>query len=553
MVHSTLENPPTNSAALRGMALLHEPSLNKGTAFTESERDQLGLRGLLPPRVFTQTDQALRVMENLRKKPNKLEQYIYLIGLQDRNEGLYYRVVLDNLAELMPIIYTPTVGQACQEYGSIFRRPRGLFITHHDREHIRQILRNWPYPDVRMIVVTDGERILGLGDLGAQGMGIPVGKLALYTVGAGVNPTACLPIALDVGTNNQTLLHDPNYIGLLEPRLQGAAYDEFLDEFMQAVADVFPQAVIQLEDFGNANAFRLLERYREHYCTFDDDIQGTAAVTLAGLYSALRITGQTLAEQRILFFGAGEAAIGTGNLIVSALMAEGLSVDEARKRCWFVDSKGLIVADRTDLVAHKRAFAHAVPFQRDLHDAIVALQPTALIGASGQPNTFTPDAVRLMATNNERPIIFALSNPTSKSECTAEVAYQNTDGRAIFASGSPFADVTLDGKTFVSGQANNAYVFPGIGLGLLAAEATRVPDAMFFAAARALADQVSAEDLALGRVYPALSRIRDVSLHIAHAVATIAFERHLTAKPAPTDLDATIRAIMYDPDYRDVR
>lgn len=547
-----MSNHKPNIADLpRGIALLHEPSLNKGTSFTAAERDALGLRGLLPPRVFPQTERVKHVMNNLHRKPNNLEKYLYLIGLQDRNEKLFYRVLIDNMAELSPIIYTPTVGLACQEYSKIFRRPRGLFISKYDRNHIKDVIRNWPHKDVRVIVVTDGERILGLGDLGANGMGIPVGKLSLYTACAGIDPGVCLPIMIDVGTNNNEALSDPSYIGLVEPRLRGEEYDALIDEFMVATSTLFPRAIIQFEDFGNQNAFRLLEKYRNRYCTFNDDMQGTASVALSGLYSSLRMIGGKLTEQRFVILGAGEAALGIGNLVVSAMAEEGLTIDEARRRCWFVDSKGLVVAGRTDLSEHKRRFAQDYPPQRDLLTVVEAVKPTVIIGASGQPGTFSPAVLTAMARINKRPIIFSLSNPTSQSECTAEEAYRYTDKRAVFASGSPFAPVEMGGQTFVPGQANNSYIFPGVGLGILASEASRVTDEMFAAAAKALDEQVSQEDFKLGRIFPALSRVREVSLHIALAVAKVAFARGLAAMSEPSDLIGHIKSKMYDPTYQE--
>ena len=533
----------------RGVDLLHDPVLNKGTAFTEAERDRLGLRGLLPARVSTQEGQVARVLENIRRKTSDIEKYIFLISLQDRNENLFYRVVMENLEEMMPLIYTPTVGQGCQEFGHIFRRPRGLYITYKDRGRVRQLLRNWPYRDIRMIVVTDGERILGLGDLGANGMGIPVGKLSLYTACAGIHPTQCLPVTLDVGTNNETLLEDPLYIGLPERRLRGQAYDELVDEFVTGVQGIYPKACIQLEDFGNTNAFRLLHHYRDRACTFDDDIQGTAGVTLAGVYSALRITGNKLSDHKFLFLGAGEAGIGIGDLIVIGLMREGMTEAEARGKCWFVDSKGLVVKSRTDLVEHKRPYAHDHVPVTDFPAAVESLKPTALIGVSGMPRTFTKPVVEAMARLNERPILFALSNPTSKSECTAEEAYTWSEGRAIFASGSPFPPVAYKGKTFVPGQGNNAYIFPGVGLGVIASEAARVTDEMFFAAAKTLADLVTEDDLAEGRIYPGLPRIREVSAAIATAVAEVAFRRGLTTMSRPADPAAHVKAQMYEPIY----
>jgi malate dehydrogenase (oxaloacetate-decarboxylating)(NADP+) len=540
---------PTPAKLPKGIELLHDPGLNKGTSFTAEERDALGLRGLLPPRIFTQAERARHVMENIRCKENNLAKYLYLVGLQDRNEKLFYRVLIDNMAELSPIVYTPTVGLACQEYSRIFRRPRGLFISKYDRSRVEGCLQNWPHRDVRIIVVTDGERILGLGDLGANGMGIPVGKLSLYTACAGIDPGVCLPIMIDVGTNNSKVSDDPSYIGLPEARLRGDEYDALLDEFMAATGRLFPRALIQFEDFGNLNAFRLLERYRNRHCMFNDDIQGTAGMTLAGLYSALRMIGGKLSGQRLVVLGAGSAALGIGSLVVSAMAEEGLSPDEARRLCWFVDSRGLVVAGRTDLSEQKRRFARDDPPQRDLLSVVEAVRPTAIIGASGQPGTFTPAVLEAMARINERPLVFALSNPTSQSECTAEEAYRFTDGRAVFASGSQFPQVVMGSRTFVPGQANNSYIFPGVGLALLASEASRVTDEMFAAAARALDEQVAEEDFRLGRIYPPLSRIREVSVHIALAVARIAFARGLTPMAEPADLLGHIRSKMYDATY----
>jgi malate dehydrogenase (oxaloacetate-decarboxylating)(NADP+) len=539
----------SNSEMQRGVRLLHDPVRNKGTAFDDKEREELGLRGLLPPRVQDQATQVNRILENMRRKANDLERYIYLAALQDRNETLFYRVIVDNLDEIMPLIYTPTVGQACQAFGHIYRRPRGVFISTQDRGRIRSLLDNWPHRDVRIIVVTDGERILGLGDLGANGMGIPIGKLSLYTACAGIHPTQCLPVTLDVGTDNEELRNDPLYIGIPEVRLRGEAYDALVDEFVDAAQDAFPRAVLQLEDFGNANAFRLLERYRDRAPCFDDDIQGTGAVTLAGVYSSLRISGGALADQRFVFLGAGEAGIGIADNIVAALMDEGVSEAEARERCWFVDSKGLVVRSRTNLVEHKRPYAHDHEFLPDLSTAVERLRPTALIGVSGTPNTFTREILETLAQHCERPMVFALSNPTSKAECTAQQAYEWTEGRAIFASGSPFAPVDYEGKTFVPGQGNNAYIFPGVGLGAIVSDASRVTDEMFFASARTLADQVTEHDLELGRVYPPLDSIRDVSAAIATAVAEVAYQRGLARRPRPDDLAAAVRAEMFEPDY----
>lgn len=524
--------------------------LNKGTAFSEAERDALGLRGLLPPRVFTLEEQLQRTLAAVRRKQDYIEKYIYLTNLQNRNEVLFYRLVLDHIEEMVPLIYTPTVGQACIEYGAIYRRPRGMFISLRERGRIAEVLRHWPQPGVRLIVVTDGERILGLGDLGALGMGIPVGKLSLYTACAGVHPGYCLPITLDVGTDNPALHAGEAYIGLKEKRLRGESYDAFIEEFVGAVKQVFPRALLQWEDFGNTNAFRLLERYRGRLPSFNDDIQGTAAVAVAGLLGALRVTRSTLAQQRLLFLGAGEAGTGIADLYVAAAKAAGLSEAEARARCWFVDSKGLVVKGRGDpLAAHKLPYAHDHTPVATLAEAVALLRPTALIGVSGTPATFTREIVEAMAQINERPIIFALSNPTSKAECTAEQAYGWSGGRAIFASGSPFPAVELDGKRFVPGQGNNIYIFPGVGLGALVSEASEVTDAMFLAAAETLASLVLPADLAEGRVYPPLAKIREVSLRIAVAVAACAHDAGLAQGQRPADLEKDIRDRMFEPVY----
>ena len=540
--------PSSDTDHPHGMALLRDPLLNKGTAFTEQERDALGLRGLLPAHVLSMQAQAERVMTNLRRLPNDLEKYVALNGLHDRNEALFFRVVADNIDEIQPLIYTPTVGLACQRFGHIFQRPRGLFISANDRGRIAELLHNWPYA-AKLIVVTDGERILGLGDLGANGMGIPVGKLSLYAACAGIHPKLCLPVMLDVGTNNQTRLDDPYYVGLRQKRLSGAAYDEFVDEFVTAARAAFPGVLIQFEDFANHSAFHLLHKYRDKIPTFNDDIQGTASVALAGLFSALRVTGGKLSEQKVLFLGAGEAATGIADLVVSAIKAEGASEAEARLRTWLVDSRGLVVKSRSGLTEHKLAYAHEHPPIDDFLTAIRTLKPTAIIGVAAVGGTFTPEVLQTMAKINKRPIIFALSNPTSKAECSAEEAYRHTGGRALFACGSPYDPVKLDGKTFVPRQGNNSYIFPGVGLGAIASGTRLITDEMFMAAAPTLAQLVSEADLDQGSLYPALPRIREVSARIAAAVAEVAYKRGLAAGQPPKDLLAYVQSQMYDPRY----
>jgi malate dehydrogenase (oxaloacetate-decarboxylating)(NADP+) len=536
-------------SALKGIALLQDPARNKGTAFTESERDTLQLRGLLPPHVSSQEQQSERVLENFRRKSNELEKYINLRALHDRNETLFFRLLMDHPDEMMPIVYTPTVGLACQKYTHIFQRPHGIFVSAADRGRVAEVLANWPRREVAIIVVSDGERILGLGDLGANGMGIPVGKLALYTACAGVAPDTCLPVLLDVGTNNSELLDDPLYIGLHQPRLRGEEYDALVEEFVLAAREVFPGVVIQFEDFATHNAFRLLHKYRDRIPTFNDDIQGTAAVVLAGMLSALRVNGGALGEQTFLFQGAGEAATGIADLLVEAMVAEGLDEFQARGRCWLFDSRGLVVKQRTELAAHKLPYGHDHATVGSLLEAVKTLRPTAIIGVAAVGGAFTEDVVRSMASLNKRPIVFALSNPTSKAECTATQAYRWSDGRALFACGSPFDPVTMDGQTFVPRQGNNSYIFPGLGLGVIVSGASRVTGEMFMAAAHTLALQVTEGDLRQGSLYPPLKNIRDVSAHIATAVAAVAYRQNLARGAEPADLLGFVKSRMYEPSY----
>src|ERR1022692_3964644 len=532
-----------------GIALLQDPALNKGTAFTEAERDTLHLRGLLPPHVSSQEQQLGRVLENFRRQSSDMEKYINLRALHDRNESLFFRLLMDHPDEMMPIVYTPTVGLACQRYTHIFQRPGGIFVSAADRGRVAEVLANWPRREVAIIVVSDGERILGLGDLGANGMGIPVGKLSLYTACAGVLPNACLPVLLDVGTNNSELLDDPLYIGLHQSRVRGEEYDALVEEFVVAASKQFPGVVIQFEDFATHNAFRLLKKYRDRMPTFNDDIQGTAAVVLAGMLSALRVTGGALGEQTLLFQGAGEAATGIADLMVEAMVAKGMDETHARRRCWLFDSRGLVVKQRTDLAAHKQPYAHDHPAVGSLLDAVKALRPTAIIGVAAVGGAFTEDVVRTMASLNKRPIVFALSNPTSKAECTATQAYRWSDGRALFACGSPFDPVTLDGRNYVPRQGNNSYIFPGVGLGVIVSGANRVTGEMFMAAAHMLAEQVTEDDLRQGSLYPPLKNIRDVSAHIAAAVAAVAYRRGLAPGPTPADLLGFMKSKMYEPRY----
>ena len=537
------------SAMHRGVKILHDPIRNKGTAFTEADRKALNLTGLLPPRVHSAAEQELRVLGNVRDKPTDLSRYLYLISLQDRNETLFYRVVMNNIEEMMPLIYTPTVGAACQAFQHIYRRPRGFYISSNNRGHIKEVLQNWPHKNARIIVITDGERILGLGDLGADGMGIPIGKLSLYTACAGIHPTECLPVMFDVGTNNEELLNDPLYNGLEQHRERGESFDSLLDEFIEAARETFPGVLIQFEDFGNTNAFRLLDKYRDKICCFNDDIQGTGAVALSGIIAAMRITGEKLADQRLLFLGAGEAGIGTADTFVAALVEEGMSVEDARKRCCFFDTQGLLTSNRDKIADHKQRFARDMPPINNFLEALETLKPTAILGLSGQPGSFPKEVIETMAKINKRPIIFALSNPTSKAECTAEEAYRWSKGRAIFASGSPFAEVKYGNKIHVPGQGNNVYIFPGVGLGAIVSGSKRVTNEMFLAASHSLAKQVSEYDLERGCIYPPLSRVREVSAKIAYEVAMIAFNNGLTDREMPEDLMAEIREYMYQPVY----
>jgi malate dehydrogenase (oxaloacetate-decarboxylating)(NADP+) len=530
----------------RGIDVLRDKSLNHSIAFDRRERQRLGLTGLLPHAVATPRALMDRVMLNLERLPRDIDRYMLLSSLQERNERLFYRTILAHVERLMPIIYTPTVGQACREFSHIARDPKGFFITPDDRGQIRRILGNWPRRNIRVIVVTDGQRILGLGDLGANGMGIPIGKLALYTACAGLDPQSCLPVTLDVGTNNEDLRKDPLYLGYARPRLKGKAYFDLVEEFVTAVQSRYPDALIQFEDFLTPNAYTLLQKYRNRVLCFNDDIQGTAAVALAGVYSSTRVTGLRFKDLRIMFLGAGSAATGIADLMTEAFVEEGLSRDEARRHLWFVDLNGLVVKGRTDLLEHNLPYAHdAAP--QSFQKAIDTIRPHVLIGATGAPGTFTQAVIERMSATNERPTIFALSNPTSQAECTAEQAYAWSRGKALFASGSPFEPVTYEGRTFRPAQGNNAYVFPGIGLGAVACRARTLPDELFLSAARALARLVRPADLDQGSLYPPLRDIRKISLALATSVATKAFEMGLARAKRPRNVRRAIESIMYQP------
>jgi malate dehydrogenase (oxaloacetate-decarboxylating)(NADP+) len=537
----------------RGLALLRDPRLNKSTAYTESEREALGLLGLLPEGIDNEETQIERVHLHLSRKPNDLEKYIYLSQLQDMDETLFFRVLMSDPAQFLPLVYTPTVGEACLQFGHIMRRPKGLYLSIERKGRVREILRNWPERDVRFIVVTSGQRILGLGDLGANGMGIPIGKLALYTACAGVPPEFTLPVLIDCGTNNESLRQDPLYLGLRRTRPAVEELDEFVEEFVTAVEDEFPNCCIQFEDWAGVDAVRLLARYRERVCCFNDDIQGTAAVALAGILGALRITGGKLSEQIFLFLGAGSAAKGIADLLMQSMVLEGTHDHDARKRLWLFDVNGLVESTRNDLADFQKPYAHTHRPCKDFVEAIESLKPTAIIGVSTVAKAFNQHVIEAMARINQRPIIFPYSNPTSHSECTAEEAYKWSQGRAIFASGSPFPPVLLDGKTYLPGQGNNVYIFPAIGLAVYATRATRVTDEMFIAAARAVAEQVTQAELDRGLIYPPQSAILATELHAAERVTVVIFARGLARVPQPENIAQFVRAQTYKPQYRPIR
>ena len=542
---------------LSGAALLGNPRLNKGSAFPEDERTAFHLHGLLPPAVMSIERQLTRTYESYRAKTTDLERYIYLASLQDRNETLFFRLLSEHVAEMSPIIYTPVVGLACQNFSHLYRRPHGLYISYERRGAIEEILRVAPAPDPRVIVVTDGERILGLGDLGVGGMLIPIGKLALYTLCAGIAPDMTLPIILDVGTDNQQLLADPLYLGWRHARVRGQQYDEFVDAFVAAVKWVYPRAVLQWEDFARDNARRLLDRYRDQLCSFNDDIQGTAAVTVAGLLAAAEVTGTPLREQRAVFLGAGSASTGVADLLIMAMMEEGASEAEARRRIWLLDHHGLVHTGRADLDTEKASFAQpAWPLAEgaaqgyDLLEVVRHVRPTILIGAAARKGAFGEEVVREMARHVQRPVIFPLSNPTEKSEATPADLLHWTEGRALVATGSPFADVEVDGRAVRIGQCNNMFIFPGVGLGVLASGAQHVTDGMFLAAARALSAVAPSRSDSQAPLYPHVADVRAASRTVALAVAREALHAGLGQPGATGDIERRVDALMWEPRYR---
>jgi malate dehydrogenase (oxaloacetate-decarboxylating) len=564
-MHTGPDGTVSLSVALRGHQLLDTPMLNKGSAFSDEERRDLGLLGLLPPHVATMDEQLVRTYENYRQKTDDLERYVFLTSLQDRNEVLFYRLLQLHTVEMMPIIYTPIVGAASQHYSHIYRRPRGLYISYPDATAIEEMLRNAPYPDVRVIVVTDGERILGLGDLGIGGMGIPIGKLSLYTLCAGIHPATTLPIILDVGTNNRELLDDPLYIGWRHERIRGSAYTAFIEAFVSAVMRVFPNAILQWEDFAKQNAATLLERYRDRLCTFNDDIQGTGAVTVAGLLAAASVAGVALGEQPMVMLGAGSSVHGICDQLVAAMCADGAKPDEARSMIWLVDSRGLVHAGRTDLDEEPFKVAYARPagctdgWDRTesgpvtLAEIVHNVRPGILIGAAAQPGAFSESLVRDMASHVARPIIFPISNPTSKSEATPADLLAWTDGRALIATGSPYAPVPFGGQLVPIGQCNNVFIFPGVGLGVLASGARRVTDSMFVAAARALSELSPARQNPAASLYPAVEDVRLASRQVAMAVGTEAQRVGVAAPSAPEELASRIDQLMWEPRYAQLR
>jgi len=533
----------------RGAELLRDPSLNKSTAFTEAERQALGLVGLVPDVTETEDLQLRRVMMQLGHKNTDLDRYIYLVNLLDHDETLFYRTIMSDPARFLPIVYDPTIGEACLKFGHIFRQTGGMYLSIERRGKVKEILKNWPQKDIRFICVTDGGRILGLGDLGANGMGIPIGKLQLYTAAAGVPPQYLLPMYLDAGTNNEQYLNDPLYLGLRKPRPATTDLFTFVDEFVEAVQEVFPKCCIHFKDWTGVDAVHLLQRYREKYCVYNDDVQGTAGITLAGMINATKLKGSKLKDERYLFLGAGSAGIGLANLLCSALVAQGMTLTEAQARVYMFDVNGLLESTRQDLVDFQRPYAHPHAPTKNFVAAVDSIKPTTIIGVSTIGGAFTQAVVEAMARINERPVILALSNPTEHAECTAEQAYTWSKGKAIYAAGVQFAPVHVNGQTFLPGQANNFYIFPAVGMAIFATQAKRVSDEMFIEAAQAVADQVPTDLLKQGLLYPLQSNILEVEIQTAARVAKLVFDSGLARVDRPADMVAFIRQHVFKPEY----
>jgi malate dehydrogenase (oxaloacetate-decarboxylating)(NADP+) len=538
------------SGGKRGIDVIRDPEINKSTAFSEMEREALGLNGLLPSGIDTMEIQVRRVMKHLDTKATDLGRYIYLTGLHDTDETLFYKVLMSDPVRFLPIVYAPTVGEACLKFGHIFRRPRGMYLSIRHKGRVREVLRNWPGKGVRVICVSSGGRVLGLGDLGANGMGIPIGKLHLYTACAAVPPHVLLPMHIDCGTANRELIEDPLYLGLRQPRIPADELDEFMDEFVSAVQEEFPDCCIHFEDWAGVDAMRLLTRYRDRACCFNDDIQGTAAMVLAGMLSALRVAGGRLGGQKILIMGAGSAGIGIADLLAMAMAREGLSMEQARSRISLFDVNGLIESGRTDLLDFQKPYAHPHAPSRDFLASVESLAPTAIIGVSTRGGAFTRQVIEAMARINRRPVIFALSNPTDRAECTAEEAYLWSEGKALYAAGVPFPPVRVSERTLVPGQGNNMYIFPAIGLAVFATKAKRVTDEMFIAAARGVAEQVSPAGLDAGSLYPSQSDILDVEIATAVSICEVIFEQGLSEIVKPGDIRTFLESMLYTPEYR---
>src|SRR5271165_2510334 len=538
------------TVAKRGIELLHDPLLNKSTAYADAEKEALGLVGLVPDVTETEDLQLQRVMLQLAQKPTDLERYIYLINLLDHNETLFYRTLMSDPARFLPIVYDPTIGEACLKFGHIYRQARGMYLSMTRRGKVKQVLQNWPQKDVRFICVTDAGRILGLGDLGANGMGIPIGKLQLYTACAGVPPQYLLPMYLDAGTNNEQYLHDPLYLGMSKTRPRTEDLYSFVDEFMQAVQELFPKCCVHFEDWTGVDAVHLLQRYRDKYCVYNDDVQGTAGITLAGMINACKLKGTKLKDEKYLFLGAGSAGIGLADLLCSALVGQGMALKEAQSQVYMFDVDGLLESARKDLVDFQKPYAHKHAPTRDFVAAIESIKPTTIIGVSTIGGAFNQKVVETMSRINERPVILALSNPTEKAECTAEQAYAWSKGKAIYAAGVQFPPVHLNGQTFLPGQANNFYIFPAVGMAIYASQASRVTDEMFIEAASAVADQVSPELLRQGLLYPLQANILETEIQTAARVAKLVFDSNLARVEQPKDMVAFIRSHVYKPEYR---